>query len=97
MASYNQLRSRFDDTYDREGHMLARKRDRVGQPSGGDAFKFDEYYRLAGARLGVEAAQFAQFTAQPPTLTFDQVSNHQSWTDYSPPGQELDKARTGAR
>lgn len=69
-ASYNQVRSRFDHTYDREGHMLARKWDRVGQPGGGDIFKLDEYYRLAGAKLGVEATQFAQFTAQPPTLTF---------------------------
>jgi RHS repeat-associated protein len=87
--------SRFEHTFDIEGHLKKRKRDRIGgtgQPAGaGDWFKLDEYYRLAGAKLGVSAAQFGGDNNT--DAQFNAVTSYQRSIDYSPAAGPLDKAQ----
>lgn len=78
--------SRFDHTFDREGHILTRKRDRVGVAAGGgDMFQLDEYYRLAGVKLGVHPSQFGG--------TYDGATGFQREIEYSPDSAPLDEAQ----
>ncbi len=85
------VHSRFDHTYDIEGHLLKRKRDRVGVGSGGgDWFKLDEYYRLAGTKLGVDPSQFGTTHSN---SAFDAISTFQRGIEYSPSSAPLDEAQ----
>ena len=78
--------SRFDHTFDLEGHLTKRKRDRVGVASGGgDMFQLDEYYRLAGTKLGVDPSQFGG--------TYAGATTYQREVEYSPASAPLDEAQ----
>ncbi len=78
--------SRFDHTFDLEGHLTRRKRDRVGVAAGGgDMFQLDEYYRLAGTKLGVDPSQFVG--------TYAGATTFQKAIEYSPASAPLDEAQ----
>jgi len=78
--------SRFEHTFDLEGHLTKRKRDRVGVLSGGgDLFQLDEYYRLAGTKLGVDPSQFGG--------TYAGATTFQREIEYSPSSAPLDEAQ----